>query len=722
MNVLCYPGNNKLLLQGLCHIFKVIKGRNKEMGKKLTRMFAVMLTAILCLTLITGCFGGKESTPANSSTNTGNQNSGNQTNTGDQTEAKGDPVIIRFGTHWQQGDDPEWRDPVTGEPGMQPDQMNARMKAKEAVLKELNVEIQWVQYPGDVREDLLKSVLANDPIVDVALLWGGSQGTLLGQNIFQPLDEYAYIFEDPDDAWMLGDEMFGARYFLNYILDFVNVWPLVYNINYLDQVDALKVDGKTVYPHDLWKRGEWTWSAFRDYLTKVNEYYANKMSPVRTDVPIKAFQTDYRYTALQAIHANGGAVFNGSLTADAPEVKEAVAYIDDLMSKGLMMSVRYSDDSTTPGWTWNGSDFGNGETVFTNMVPWLSSGAGQSLASRGESMGVVPFPRPDNIPADDPRYQQVVFPNNQMAVLKGLSKERTELALKAYRLYWSTVYKTLAGSDKALDFFETQAKATALSYGFDVTNEQFGQDVMDAFVGIAGSAPNEYATIMSFWYTWSEEVLGASLYGLNSSPKYDAAIDANKNRILDSMSSIQTALSSSTAIDNMPPSFSRTDVPIAVPVGSNPSSVAWDTFVKAQDGVDGDIPFDRVLVDTSATDFNTIGSYDQGLKVTVKDAAGNETSSSYTVMIYDPSNTTPPTLVAKSEYRAIKIDEDAAAINWADDFVDQATDVHGFDLKSNVTADIGFLDVTTAGEYDVILSVKDFAGNTTELTIKVKVE
>jgi len=695
------------------------------MVKKLNRTLAVLLSAFLCIILITGCFG-RSNEPASTNTsgnNAGNQNSGNQNNnTVSQPEAKGEPIIIRFGTHWQQGDDPEWRDPVTGEPGMQPDQMNARMKAKEAVLNELNVEIQWVQYPSDVREALLKSVLANDPIVDIALLWGGSQGTLLGQNIFQPLDEYAYIFEDPDDAWMLGNEMFGARYFLNYILDFVNVWPLVYNINYLDQVDALKVDGKTVYPHDLWKRGEWTWSTFRDYLTKVNEYYANKMSPVRTDVPIKAFQTDYRYTALQAIHSNGGAVFNGSLTADAPEVKEAVAYIDDLMSKGLMMSVRYSDDSTTPGWTWNGSDFGNGETVFTNMVPWLSSGAGQSLASRGESMGIVPFPRPDNIPADDPRYRQVVFPNNQMAVLKGVPKERTELALKAYRLYWSTVYKTLAGSDKALDFFDTQAKSTALSYGFDVTNEQFGQDVMDAFVGIAGSAPNEFATIMSFWYTWSEEVLGASIYGLNSSPKYAAAIDANKNRILDSMSSIQTALSSSTAIDNMPPSFSTTGVPIAVAAGSNPATVAWDTFIKAQDGIDGDIPFDRVQVDTSATDFNTIGSYDKGLKVTVKDAAGNETSASYTVMIYDPKNTTPPTLVAKSEYRTIKIDEDASAINWANDFVEQATDVHGFDLKSNITADIGFLDVTTAGEYDVILSVTDFAGNKTELTIKVKVE
>lgn len=690
----------------------------------------MLLVLVFCAALVTGCFGGSGSSngdkndgPSNINNNTGSDNnSGAVTTPGDSGENRGEPVIIRFGSHWAQGDDPEWRDPVTGEPGMPPEQMQARMKAKEKVLEELNVEIQWVQYPGDVREDLLKSVLANDPIVDIALLWGGSQGTLLGQNIFQPLDDFAHIFADEDDAWMLDEPMFGGRYFLNYILDFVNVWPLVYNINYLDQVDALKENGQTVYPHDLWKRGEWTWSKFEDYLTKVNEYYANKMAPIRTDVPIKAFQTDYRYTALQAIHANGGAVFGGSFTADAPEVKEAVAYIDDLMSKGLMMTVRYGDDTTTPGWTWNGSDFGGGETVFTNMVPWLSAGAGQSLAERGESMGVVPFPRPDHIPADDPRYRQLVFPGNQMAVLKGLSKERTELALQAYRIYWSTVYQTLAGSDKALDFFETQAKSTALSYGFDVTNEQFGDDILEAFIGIAGSAPNEYSTIMAFWYAWSEEVLGASLYGLNSSPKYAAAIDAQKNRILESMSSIEAALASGEAIDNMPPTFSRTSLPIAVAAGANPSSVAWDQFVEAKDGVDGDIPFTNVTVDTSNVDFNTVGQYDNGLIVSVQDQAGNSAEAKYSVIVYDPNNTTPPTFTAKEEYRTIAVDEDASAINWADDFIETAVDKDGFDLKGNITADIGFLDVTTPGEYEVLLTLTDFAGNTAELSITVTVE
>ena len=691
------------------------------MARKLKVFLAMFVVLALSVALISGCEDANNKA-ATTVSNDAEKDEAAPANDAAKTTT-GEPTEIIFGTHWQQGDDPNWKDPVTGEPGMAPDQLLARQKAEEAVLKELNVKVKWVQYPSDVREALLKSVLANAPIVDIALLWGGSQGTLLGQNIFQPLDEYQSIFSDPDDSWMFGDKMFGHNYFLNYVLDFVNSWPLVYNTSYLDKVDALKENGKTVYPTDLWKQGNWTWSTFKDYLTKVNEFYANKKSPVRTDVPIKAFETDYRYTALQAIHSNGGAVYGANgLTADAPEAKKAVEYIHDLMSKNLMMSVRYGEDTPVPGWTWNGSDFGNGETVFTNMVPWLSNGAGQALAKRGESMGVVPFPRPDSIDANDPKYEQVIFPGNQMAVLKGVSKERTVLALKAYKVYWSTVYKTLASSDKAMDFFTKQAKISAINYGFDATNETFGEDILKAFTGIAGSKPNEYSTILPWTNLWSDTILGNSLYGLNNSPNYDGAIDSQKNQILDAMSSTEKALSSGESKDNMPPGFALVGQPIAVAAGTNPSSIKWDTLVKATDGIDGDIPIANAKIDSSAALFNKVGKYDNGLAISVKDAAGNEGKGTFAVIVFDPKNKTAPTIKAKEGFRAIKVDEDASKINWANDFVDQAVDKDGFDLKGNITADVGTLDVTTAGKYDVTLTVTDFAGNKTNLKISVSVE
>ena len=691
------------------------------MVSKSKKAFTLLTTLVLITTVLLSACSKTENTPKPTNNNTTTENT-EQTSNNDQPS--GEPTVIVFGTHWQPGDDPSWTDPVTGEPGMPPDQLAARKAAEEAVLNELNVKIEWKQYPEDIRESLLKSVLANDPIVDIALLWGGSQGTLLGQNIFQPLDQYKDIFADPDHEWMFGNQMFGGVYFLNYILEFVPQWPLVYNIDYLDQVDALKENGQTVYPHDLWKKGEWTWSKFEDYLTKINEFYANKMSPVRTDVPIKAFQTDYRQTAYHAIHSNGSAVYGeNGLTADSAEAKQAIEYIDRLTNKNLMFTARYNDSEPGPGWTWNANDFGNGETVFTNMVPWLAAGAGQALAERGESMGVVPFPRPDHLSADDPKYQQHVAPGNQMAVLKGIDEERTKLALEAYKIYWSTAYKTLANSDKALDYLTTQAKAAALNFGLDVTNETYGEAVMEAFLALsADPVPNEFATILSWGPMWEEQIMGSSIYGLNGTPKYAAAIDANKNRILDAMSSTESALSASAPVDNMPPFFTETVTPIAVAAGTDPATVNWNEFVKAEDGVDGDIAFEAVAVDTSAIDFTAIAKYEGGLALSVKDAAGNEASKKFNVVIYDPNNTTAPTITAKAEYRTVNVDEDVSAINWKDDFIDTAADKDGFDVKANLTADVSELDATTPGEYDVVITVTDFAGNTANLTLKVKVE
>ena len=113
---------------------------------------------------------------------------------------RGDPIVIRIGTHNRPAHDPTWRDPLTGEPGMTPEGIRLGEIALQRVLDELNVRLEWVQYPGDVREVLLRSVLAGDPFCDIAFLWGGSPGTIIMQNILQDLSQFADIFEGDPDA------------------------------------------------------------------------------------------------------------------------------------------------------------------------------------------------------------------------------------------------------------------------------------------------------------------------------------------------------------------------------------------------------------------------------------------------------------------------------------------------------------------------------------------
>ena len=114
------------------------------------------------------------------------------------------PTVIRFGTHWVNELDPHMIDETTGSftIGDEEDRL-IRLAAEEAVKEKYNVEIQYVQYAQDTRSELVLSVLAGNPVCDLALMWNGSENTVLAQNILQPLDDYASLYEGA--AWMLPD-------------------------------------------------------------------------------------------------------------------------------------------------------------------------------------------------------------------------------------------------------------------------------------------------------------------------------------------------------------------------------------------------------------------------------------------------------------------------------------------------------------------------------------
>ena len=124
------------------------------------------------------------------------------------------------------------------------------------------------------------------------------------------------------------------------------------------------------------------------------------------------------------------------------------------------------------------------------------------------------------------------------------------------------------------------------------------------------------------------------------------------------------------------------------------------------------------IVDVDTT---VAATYTSGIQVKIKDKNGNEAVSKNDVVIFDDKNTTPPTLAAKAEYRTIKLEEDANKINWANDFIESAVDKDGIVLNSRVEADLSELDTTTAGTYNVPLTVTDYANNKASITIEVEV-
>jgi len=632
------------------------------------------------------------------------------------------PTVIRIAHNWPREMDTTFRDPITGEPGMGQAELNARIYAEQQVLEKLNVKLSWIAYPSDLNEDILRSVLANDPIAELVRVVGSAQGRLLGQNVLQPLDDYAGLFADEDSSWMFWGKAFDHHYFLNNVMRYGNDAPLCYNIGMLERVDALKVNGKTVLPVDLWKEGKWTWSVFEDYLQKVRDYWIQDWDGRM------AYDADYHVAAAMAIHANGGSIYgDNGLGIDSPEAKEAVAYIERLMAKDLMRNVDIIPGTSDINGLMDVWRFQWGHSVFCNLQQWLAGDMVSQFNDRGEAMGIVPFPRPDSMAADDPRYRQLNDAKDCYAVPRGVSRDMAELAVKAFREYTVSYYKKMANSDRALDYLQSDAsaRASALKMFLDITNEDYGEDLLDVWKFLGSNeniAVNEYAKNVGIWDFWGGEILGDSLYGINGASSYAVQVDAKMGQVNEIMNTIRRALNSAEVYDNIPPRFADVDgAALVFPAGTDPAGIAWGGYLTASDNVDGVLDLSSAGINYGGVAFTRPGRYDNGVVFTIKDAAGNEASATRTVIVYDGANTKAPSLKIRGDYRTIRLDENTADINWKDDFVEAAVSADGLDVKASVFADLSELDTTVVGEYPVALTVTDYAGNKASETISVKV-
>lgn len=665
------------------------------MLKKFSKVLALGLAGTIALT---GCAGGKDVKTEGEAAK------------GD----KGQPTIIRIGSHAANQMDPNYKDPTTGEYAMKDDR-DAVLQALQKVKDELNVEIQWVQFPGETTEVLLQSVMAGDPIADVVNLYANSQGTILGQNVLQPLDDYMeYFAEDAE----IPAKIYGKQYFIEVSGGHTHpLSPLFYNIDYIEQVDALKENGKTVYPTDLYKAGKWTWSVFEDYLAKINAHYANSQGPERPEKRIDAYRTDYTETLIQAMHSAGGSIYGADgLGIESDATKQAVAYVEGLITKGLLQCELVEGTSNR---TYNaqGITFEMGESVFTNIEDWRSEYPAAKATERGQSLGFIPFPRPDSMAFDDPNYRQVRTGGESWAILRGVDEEKIPLAIQAYQMYNAEKQRLIK------EMTGTTDENRRIPLAIDLFHEEIGADMQEIYYeSTNNTVVNEFSNMTGIYWDFMT-IAGDALYGIDGSPSYDVAIEAKKATITDKIASVEAILNGTEVKDNIPPAFTQVEAgkAYAFPKGTDPASIDWASEFTVADNLDGALDAANIKFDSSATDFNTVGFYKKGVVGTISDSNENEGKQNINITIYDADNKTAPTLTMKEEVRTVKVGEDSANINWANDFVETAVDKDGLDLKSKVVADLSEIDTTTAGKYNVAITVTDYAGNEVTQTIEVEV-
>lgn len=667
------------------------------MYKKLKGVIGILLTSMI---LLTGCGASHTAQEANATTTEKTASENNE------------PTIITYACTLPEQRDPYRKDPVTGEYLMSDELREVNLKILDKLKEEFNVELQFVEFPGSVREVLLQSVMAGDPLAEIVDLETNSQGVILGQNILQPLDEYVDLIGDN-----LPPKNYGKQFFMQESTgSLYTLSPLFYNIDYIEQVDALKVDGRTVYPTDLYKAGEWTWSTFEDYLTKINNHFANSQAPERPEYRIDAYRTDYTETLVQAIHSNGSSIYGEEgLQIDTDETKEAVKYVQGLIDKGLLTANIEEGTSSAP-WASHAVNFNKGETVFTNLEDWRSGIAAESAAERGQSIGFIPFPRPDHMEMDDPNYRQVSTGGGSTGILKGVPEEKIPLIIQAYKFYESEFNKALQELDPKPE------KYTPLQ--IDIFHPEIGADMLDIYCeSVERTRVNEISLMSNIYWDFMK-IAGDALYGVDGSGSFDNAIESKKYIIEDKVAEVEALLNQTEARDNIAPKFEEVTpgTTYAIPVGTDPTTIDWAKNFTATDNVDGVLDMANAQFDTALIDFNTVGEYEEGLIVTIKDTSDNLGKGKYHVVVYDNTNKEAPTLKIKESYRTIKVNEDISQINWYKDFIETAIDKDHLNLESRIVVDITQLDSTTKGKYNLEISVTDYNGNESKADLELTVE
>lgn len=693
-----------------------------------------------------------------------------------KAEDKNGPVVdtIYIGHHYIPEIDPTYVDPISGQPVMAPDRIKCANAALAAVREELGVDIKWKQWSSSATQDCLQTVLAGDPFCHMAILSGSAQATVLTQNVLQPLDPYLEAFEGPDAEWILMPEVFGHYYFMERDLIYVTDWPMVFNINMIDEVPDLKdEEGNTIYPYDLYREGKWTWSVFEEYLQKIQSYYAGKKSANGNQ--IVPFNTNYIYAVQMALHSNGASIYDGNaIEVDAPEAVEACEYLDSLMSRGLVSCSSASNGvSAANGGTGIDGYFRNGESVFTHMARWRMGGASNVLAGRGESMGIIFWPRPDDIPFEGEEYvpgasaYEISKPAcDALGLLRGFSHEESLLAVKAYVLYTEEFYKNIGRVDSIAAYRESMAPSEAITFGIDIFHPECGEDNLKVFELLGRLPANEFSENMGLLWDYGVNIFGKSVYGVDGSPKYAIAVKSKKAGLMNRIDNIAKSLESENAVDAVAPGVAQKDanVPIVFPKGTDVRTIEWAKIFTASDNVDGtysikqdvyeevnekgetvtlygdiyikpnplsdnsgtkkkfDYMADKMTVDASGVDFNKTGDYVDGILVKITDSFGNTYERKFTAYVYDKDNKVPPTLKLKPERPSLAVETDTSTVNWANLYVDVATDVNGVDLKGFVKADVSYLDVTIKGTYDVVIYVEDFVGNRSEEKIQIEIK
>ena len=279
--------------------------------------------------------------------------------------------IYYVSKHDDINDDPQLADPQSAQ---------IRLDNLRATEEKYNVELRYVNLTFDgIQESINTSVLAGEPDVDIyevdikfgipAVLKGYAVSLeemgLQDTDVFTTQHVFKYLsLMDQEQTYLFTPITGGA----------VSAYVLAFN---MDMINAAGLDN----PQDLYDRGEWTWTKWREYLKALTR---DTDSDGKTD--IYGFSGYWIQLLTNLLFSNGTGIAAGETeTLSSGETYEVLDFIYSI----------YNDDKTARPWddlNWsiNNELYASGRSGFWVGADWLFQEQGGSELPF--EIGVVPWP------------------------------------------------------------------------------------------------------------------------------------------------------------------------------------------------------------------------------------------------------------------------------------------------------------------------------------------
>lgn len=457
---------------------------------KTKKVLAVVAAASMVATMA-GCSKKEDTTPTTTVNNTA-ETTKNGDNTAETTKSGGNSSSgplkeIVLGSWWEHYYTSDHNSPDDNPGEDKPDIAEIKLQNMRDIEAKYGVKFRCENLTWDgTINSINTSIMAGTPecqIYNVDLQFGVPAvlgGLALALEDFVPADND--IFNDhnvlqglkmADDAPTYLFQPFSAA-------DQYNGYPLGYN-------KSMIAEANLEDPQELWKKGEWTWDKFFEYIEKLTK-------DTDGDGKTNVYGMGGVHTVLlsQMLMSNGTDIAaTGTQHLDSPATQEVIEFIEKMYTKGYARPWDTAD-------FWINNDVGKTQEVcFFDAAAWILQGWGANSEDFAFEFGIVPWPVGPSATLDQTKepdknqYKGLAVAGNWY-IIPASYKNDLDNAKLIYNVYydWANWHK---GDAELRDDLDWQKNQFVTDENFEMAGESGKYKVFDNWQNLKDAEGNGFS-------------------------------------------------------------------------------------------------------------------------------------------------------------------------------------------------------------------------------------